>query len=70
MMHTEEKWYTKRCVSLLFKVSVFAFQTSKYLKEAQTVYNKTHRGTLCFRNVVISYTSSIASQFRKKIIKF
>lgn len=65
-MHTEEKWYTKRCVSLLVKVSVFAFQISKYFKEARITYNKTQRGTLCFRNVIISYTSSIASQFRKK----
>lgn len=48
MMHIEEKWHTKRCVSLLVQVSVFVFQTSKYLKEAQTVYNKIHRGTLCF----------------------
>lgn len=47
---------TKRCVSLLVKVSIFVFQTSKYLKEAQTVYNKIHRGTLHFRNVIISYT--------------
>lgn len=66
MMHTEATWCTKRCVGLLVKVSVFAFQTSKYLTEAQTVYNKIHRGTLCFRNVVTSYTSGIASQFRKK----
>ena len=35
MMHIEKKWCTKRCVSLLVKVSVFAFQTLKYLKEAQ-----------------------------------
>lgn len=37
MMHTEEKWCTKRCVSLSVKASVFDFQTLKYLKEAQTV---------------------------------
>lgn len=50
-MHTKEKWCTKRCVSLLVKVSVFALQiakyiyifTAKYLKEAQTVYNKNHK---------------------------
>lgn len=46
MLHTEEKWCTKRCVSLLVQVSVICFQTSKYLKEAQTVYNEIHRGTL------------------------
>lgn len=45
MLHTEEKWCTKRCVSLLVKVSVFAFQTSKYLKEAQTVHSKIQRHT-------------------------
>lgn len=65
-MHTKEKWCTKRCVSLLIKVSVFAFQTAKYLKEAQTLYNKINKGTLCFRNVIISYTSSIALKFRTK----
>lgn len=65
MMHKEEKWCTKTCVSWL-KVLLLAFQISKYLKEAQRVYNKIHRGTLHFRNVVISYTSSIASQIRKK----
>lgn len=43
-------------VSLLVQVSIFAFQTSKYLKEAQIVYKQIHRGTLCFRNVTISYT--------------
>lgn len=65
-MHTKEKWCTKRCVSLLVKVSVFALQTAKYLKEAQTVYNKNHKGTLCFRKVIIGYTSSIALKFRTK----
>lgn len=39
-MHTKEKWCTKRCVSLLVKIPVFAFQIAKYLKEAQTVHNK------------------------------
>lgn len=48
-MQTEEKWCTKRCVSLLVKVFVYALQTSKYLKEAQRIHNKIHRGILCFR---------------------
>lgn len=50
----KRKWCTKRCVRLLVKIPIFAFQTAKYLKEAQTVYNKNHEGTLCFRKVVIA----------------
>lgn len=56
----------QRDVLVSWEVSVFAFQTAKYLKEAQTVYNKINKGTLCFRNVIISYTSSIALKFRTK----
>lgn len=33
MFHTEEKWCTKRCVSLLVQVSVFAFKLQNILKK-------------------------------------
>lgn len=66
MMQRRKSSIQRDVLASWLKLSVFAFQTSKYLKEAQAIYNKTQRGTVCFRNVTISYTSSIASKFRKK----